>query len=74
VTGALVAAGISAVYVLLAALCRAAARGDEQLADIDSPTDPEPAWDEHWVDVWPTDDLTDAEVERRFARIVGWVQ
>jgi hypothetical protein len=36
--------------------------------------DPEPAWDETWADVWPTDDLTDAEVERRFARIVGWVE
>ncbi len=34
-------------------------------------------WDETWVDVWPTDtwpELTDAEVERRFARQVGWVE
>jgi hypothetical protein len=64
----------SVVYVVVLALLRAAARGDEQLADVD--TEPEPSWDEDWLDVWPTDadELTDAEVERRFARLVGWVE
>lgn len=59
------------VAIVIGGLIR---RGDQQLAEPEP--SPQPSWDEHWLDVWPAEtlELSDAEVERRFARIAGWVQ
>jgi hypothetical protein len=72
----LIATFASVVYVVVLALLRAAARGDEQLADVDTPADDTlgliVATDETWLDDQPWECLSDDEqirlCERMWAR------